>query len=385
VRTVDDLREALHYAAASAPPDPGAIIARARRQRATRRTIVATSTAAVLGVAVALIAARPPSLTPAPYTTDAGPPSLAGAAPDPALVAAASSVDAAIEAPTKFDPLTRTLHLGWIPSGLREQTASTSTTEQMYGAKDETWRDGGGDRGLVVTVLARGRPLSDFTSGALGLPMDAVARPTDPVNGHRAWCLSDPRVPGSCPALRWQYAEGAWARVSYAGSAGPTPERAAAVARRVAESMSLSAGEPVRMPFRIDGPLARMRVAGTTVHVQKPGTTGRLGERWSASLDLVDRDSDLTGGDGPRYLDIGALFKQGDPSGRIERDNPPNTTVAGHPAWLQADGRALVVWGVSDTRTSVEYTNRPGSARDAFGHVRLLRHPDDPADWIPVR
>jgi hypothetical protein len=54
MRTVDDLRTALDYHAAPVTPDPGAIIARARRRRATRRTLLAAGLAAVVSGTVAL-------------------------------------------------------------------------------------------------------------------------------------------------------------------------------------------------------------------------------------------------------------------------------------------------------------------------------------------
>jgi hypothetical protein len=389
MRTVDDLRTALRVPAEAAHPDAGAIIRRARRRRATRRAVAGGSALAVvtaLAVTAALVPRppAPPEAGPRPPTGSGGSGAV-GAAPDPVLVAALARFDPPVEAPSRFDPLVRTLHVGWIPPGLGSQSAGTSPWEQTYAGFDRTYVNGGPDVGLVVTILARGRPLGDLSDGALGLPLDAVARPTDPIHGRPAECLSDPLVPGSCSALRWRYAPDAWARVSYAGTAGPTPAEAAAVARRVAESVSLTGGDPVRMPFAIEGRLASMRVGTTHVSVSERASPGLDDERWSASVYLVDDYEDLRRFAGARALGIGVRSAFGDPSGRIGRDGRPNTTVDGHPAHLGDDGRSLVIWGVNRTRVSVDFIDRPGRALVAYRDVRLVETPNDPTDWIPVR
>jgi hypothetical protein len=387
MKTVDDLRAAMRYPSDAARPDAGAIITRARRRRALHRAAVGGSTLAVV-VAVALTATLATPL-PSPPVSGPRPPAgsdVIGAAPNPILVAAVTGVDPpARQAPTRFDPLVRTLHVGWVPPGLGGQSAQTSPWEQTYSGKDRTYVNGGPDVGLVVDILARGRPLDDFSDGALGLPVDAVARPTAPINGAPAECLSDPLVPGSCAALRWRYAPDAWARVSYAGTAGPTPAEAAAVARRVAESVSLTDGEPVRMPFALEGRLASMRVGATLVSVHEEATPGINDLWWSASVDLVDDYEDLRRFEGARTLSVEVSRRFNDPSGRIDRDGRPNTTVDGHPARVGADGRSLVVWGIHRTRVVVEFSDRPGRALAAYRDMRLLATPDDSAEWLPIR
>jgi hypothetical protein len=395
VNTIDDLRAALDHPSTSAVPDTATIIAAGRRQRARRRTLAGTSVGMVAAVAALAVAAGT-SPTGGP-TGGKNPPGNAaagsdpaGVAPNPVLVAAVTSTGTqAVRVPERFDPLARTLHIGWLPEHLKGQSAEITPGKQMFGAFDTTYVNGGPDVGLVVTVLAKGRPLTDLSGGALGMPLDAVAIPTEPINGRPAECLSDPQVPASCSALQWQYAPGAWARVSYAGSAGKTPAAAATVARKVAESVSLTAGEPVRLPFKLDGRLARLHPARSFVRVYEPGTTGILGERWNASIDLVDKVSDLQESQPGllRSVSVDVTQRPDDASGRVEKDDlfRPNTTIDGHQAWQQQDGRALVVWGASNCRIAVEYRNRPGDAKATYADLRLLPKPDNPADWVLVR
>ncbi len=373
MKTVDDLRTALRYPSQSAAPDTAGLIAKGRRRRTARRAVAGAAVIAVV-TGAGLVGAIQPGNGPARTA-----PPIAGAAPDAVLVAATSPM--ATEAPQQFDPLRRTLNVGWIPSGLGGQHAEITPWQQTFGGLDAAWVNGGPDLGLVVTVLAKGRPVTDFTSGAVGLPREPVAKPTEPVNGGAAECLTDPAVPGSCSAIRWRYAPDAWARVSYAG-AGTSPEQAAAIARRVAESVSLTDGEAVRMPFALKGKLADMTVAQTLVSINN--TPGRFGETWSANVDLVPTGTAVKKTYGPQGLAVEALFIPGDPSGRIERDEPPNTTVNGHPAWLRADRAAVVVWGASGTRSLAEYWDSDGDALAAYANVKLLPNPADPAGWPPV-
>jgi hypothetical protein len=372
LHTLDDLRAALAYPDPPALSDPDAIIARGRRQRLTRRLsvtgggLLATIASVATVAALATNPGNPPGAPPF-----AGPDLRpAGAAPVPVLVAAVSRPVAA--APERFDPRVRTLSVGWVPAGLTNETAETTVDSQMYAGFDETYgRSGDGttrDNGLVVTVLAKGRPVGDLPDGALGLPRDWVAHPTDPINGAPAQCLADPLVSGSCSALLWQYAPGAWARVSYAGGQAATAAGAAAVARAVAESVTLTEGDPVRLPFTVSGALASAPVERTLAIVYHAGHTGPRGEAWVAS-------ATYTGG-----LTVEVFFSPADPSGRIDKDSPANTTVGGQPAWLSPDHRELVVWNVFGTRVSLSYEH-DGNPRTAFHDVHVLASSGDPRTW----
>ncbi|MEV0271773.1 hypothetical protein AB0H43_23585 [Hamadaea sp. NPDC050747] len=354
------------------------MIAKGRRIRAVKRAVAgfaAVTVAEGVGLFTALQTGSGPDQTVPP---------VAGGAPNPVLVAAISSTTT--EAPVRFDPLSRTLNVGWIPAGLGGQHADITPWQQTFSGHDSAYVNGGPDIGLVVTVLAKKRPISDFYDGALGLPPAAVAKPTEPVNGGAAECLTDPQVLGSCSAIRWQYAPDAWARVSYAGSAGATPAQAAAVARRVAESVTLTKDQAVRMPFTLTGKLAGMTVTRTSTQIYS--TPGFHGEAWSASVQLVPTGTVVKPGENldPISLSVDVMFVPGDPSGRIkDRDGEPNTTVNGHPAWRSADGAAVIVFGASDTRSAVWYPDDHGDATAAYADVALLAHPADPAGWQPLK
>ncbi len=397
MNTVDDLRAALNYPSSPPTPDAAAIIARGRRRRTARRASFAGGLAAAAAIAVGVATVAPGTDTLPTPPSAGGLQDIGGGVPDPVLVAANRSLASAAPspggpavAPTRFDPLMRTLHVGWIPPGIVDQQADTGIWGQSYGGRDRTYTNGGEpphlDAGLAVTVLAKGRPVTELPEHGLGLPPVGVTlRPTEPVHGRPAECLGDPAVPGSCSGIRWQYAPGAWAQVSYSGSAGRTPAQATVVARRVAESVSLSAAEPVRLPFRLEGRLATLRTGATSVslHPERPGD---FGERWDASIYLVDDEKEMAK---PhlerRVVAVGAMQKYKDPSGRIPRDPRPNTRADGHPAHLLPGGGSLVVWGVNRSRVFVEFTNHPGDARAAYDDLRLLPEPDDPADWVPAR
>lgn len=367
------LRASLDYPRQTSVPDVGAIMARGRRQRARRQAVgigaTVTAVAAVVALAAGALTAGPPGLRPAPELLAA----LPGGPPPPVLV---SSGAPRAEAPERFDPLTRTLKLGWVPEGLDGGGVTIGPRKQTYGAFDDAYVNGGPDIGLVVIVLARGQSVEEFPDGALGLPREREGRRTDPVNGGTAECLSDIRVPeGTCSALRWEYAPDAWAQVSYAGSAGPTSEAAAAVARRVAESLSLTAAEPVRLPFTLTGRLAGLRPVSTSIALADD-VDPISGTRWDATVDLA-----VAGADDQPVVSVGASLEPGDPSGRLDdKDGPPTMTLDGHEARLSED--SLLVWGVQGTRLWI--WGRSVSVQ-SYDDVEMLDDPTDPMGWVPLR
>lgn len=388
MKTTEDLRAALNYQLDSTPGDPAALIARGRRQRASRRMGLAMAASAGAVVAVVLVSqvvgpmVGPGATTLPKAEAPATPVELTR--PNPVLVAAVTRAgdgpSTPIVAPTLFDPLVRTLHLGWVPEHLVGDSALTSIKEQTYAASDLA-RDQNHDLGLVVTVLATGRPLTDFATGALGLPRETVRRATDPINGRPAECLSEPAVPGSCAALLWQYAPGAWARVSYSGTAGPTAATAAAVARKVAESVTLTAGEPVRLPFTVTGRTAQLVAVRTMVRFDPDGLT------WHAELELAQDARDTPDYRGSAPVSISAT-RSTDPSGRTEKDDQPNTTIDGHKAALGSHERSLTVWGVHGIRMFVmlqpEYHGKD-SVREIYGDTQVVPAPTDPTTWKSAR
>ncbi len=223
--TISELRTALRYPSEAAPPDTDAIIRRGRRQRHLHQALAGAATAVVLVAAgVATLGLRPggssePSPAPSNAPSLAGPDPVTGTRPNPLLVAASSRLDA--QAPDRFDPRVRTLHVGWIPDGLTRELSMITATSQEYGAL------GPDGTGILVIVLAHAVPASQLPSGQIGMPDNAssiVVGPEFAVRGRPAHCLSDPRVPGSCFAIQWQYADGAWARATGGRwSSSPSP------------------------------------------------------------------------------------------------------------------------------------------------------------------
>ena len=70
---------------------------------------------------------------------------LAGGPPPAVLVARAAPEP---EAPAEFDPLTRTLAVGWLPEGLDGGRTSVDAHQQHFGAPDDAYVNGGPDIGL---------------------------------------------------------------------------------------------------------------------------------------------------------------------------------------------------------------------------------------------
>ena len=402
--TIDELRQALNYASAPAQPDTAGIIARGRCQRRLRRALTASAAAAVALVAVAgvaLVGAGPrdaPAGNPPPGDNppsrlegDNPPARLAGAAPNPVLVAAFTSVPPT-EAPARFDPLRRTLHVGWIPDGLPREVGEIEAYFQLYSAStaDET-------AGMVVIVLPKGRPLTAMPSGQRFMPRytsNATFVDTEPINGRDAQCVRDPRplatglptsnaVPrptASCPTIQWQYAPDAWARASYAAPAGTTVEQANAQIRELAESVSLAADDPVRLPFTISGGRPGQVIARTLV-----STGGGRSGLWYGGVSFVDTPADLerTLFTGPQInVEAYRVDPNGDP-GHLAL-SPPNSTVDGHPAWRPDDGRSVLVFLEPDLRVMFEYFERPGDATTAVSTVHLTPTPDAVATWVPL-
>lgn len=394
MRTVDDLRAALDYPSGPATADIAAIIRRGQRRRAVRLaggTGLAT-VAAIVAVVVATSAfpnAAEPDIAGSDPSQDgssgesiggaqAAPP---GGVPNPLLVAAPGPPT---EAPEQFDPLMRTLHVGWIPEGLANGTLSIEPRLQTYSAFNQLSGADGSTFGLELSVLARGRPVEDLPLGAAGIPMSgAVETPTDPIDGQPAVCLSDAGSPGTCRVIRWLYAPDAWGRVAYRGTSADTAVEVTAIVRRIAESVSLTAGEPLRLPFGLDGSLATMRVAQTIVAIYNAGTPG---QEWSAVAQLTGGSAEPAAAEpGNSTVLVTANHAANDLG--ADKQESPNTTVDGHPARLERDGNSgrIVVWGANRTRMTVELINRPDDPLAMYRQLRLPAGYDDPANWLPVR
>lgn len=387
MRTVDDLRRALDYPSGPANMDISAIIRRGQRRRAVRLAGGTGFATVVAVVAVAVAVDVVPNVT-APdgigsdpstggttavtTTTPPGPPSTE---PNPLLVAPPGPPT---EAPTQFDPLRRTLRVGWLPAGLVDSSLQIRPELQTYSAFN--FHAGGATSGATdVAVLARGRPVSELPLSSVSMPINGakpveVETPTDPINGRPAVCLSDPAKPGTCPAIRWQYGPDAWARVVYWGTEANTAAEVTAMARRIAESVSLTAGEPLRLPFGLGGGLATMP---GTLSVVSIVTSRPPGAEWSGSLQLGKPGTDSILVTANHAADDAGADKQQD----------PNTTVDGYPARHErlGDFRRLVVWGADRNQVSVESPDHPDDPLTIYRQLRLPAPGEQPADWLPVR
>jgi hypothetical protein len=375
--TISELRTALRYPSEAAPPDTDAIIRRGRRQRHLHQALAGAATAVVLVAAgVATLGLRPggssePSPAPSNAPSLAGPDPVTGTRPNPLLVAASSRLDA--QAPDRFDPRVRTLHVGWIPDGLTRELSMITATSQEYGAL------GPDGTGILVIVLAHAVPASQLPSGQIGMPDNAssiVVGPEFAVRGRPAHCLSDPRVPGSCFAIQWQYADGAWARASYASPAETPVEETNEAVRRLVESVTLADPEPVRLPFTLTGELAGRQVIVSMVAAGGSGPAGK----WYGSVELAPAGVEPTPGGPTIFVEANRVDPTADPGHTA--DQIPNTTVDGQPAWASGDGRAVVLFPQPDLRVLCELRATPGDPRAYTPDIHLVATPDTLTTWV---
>jgi hypothetical protein len=373
----DDVRAVLDRAVPDLPPsrvDPALAIRTARQRR--RRTVTVAAAAAAVPVVVAAGAVAATRGEQAAPAAPAASRTAATTAPAPVAGPGLPTTP-----PRSFDPLLATLEVGWHPPAFAAVSRSTAPERQAlaFTPRHVEVPDGEAappDTGLYVAVLAAGRSFGDAersfgTDGA----EEPVRTPTAPVRGRQAYCLS-----ASCAALRWEYAPGTWAWVGYAGPGDP-----GAIARRVAESVSLGARERVRMPFRLTGATARLAVTGTRVETFPEGWTGSYGERWSASLDLDRPGSPRPGPEdhAPRGIRVDVLDRPAAAGGLPDgRDPAPNTEIGGLPANVSADGAELVRWGVRDTRLSVSVSSGPWRARSVDADLQLVTDPAGRSTWV---
>jgi hypothetical protein len=362
------------------------VVAAGRRRRRARLAMATTAGGMTTAVAVAAAILMPAALI--------GPGGNPG--PEPASVAAPGRSDAppVATAPDRFDPLQLRVRIGWVPDTLLDVGWDLSTTSQRFFGSEASTEPGG----LAVEVLAHGQRFGDHDHGvglpepsdaasasvspdqasrapSSGLPQDPSKPqevPAAPVRGRPAVCIS---YTGGCSALRWEYLPGAVARVSYAGRAGATPAAAAALVRRVAESVTLTAGEPVRLPFQVDLAAVGLRPALTSFYFRKTGPSS-YGKPWSASLDL---SATLPAN---RYDFHGVAVNMLSEPGPIYKDGPVNTRVDGHPASRGHNGNeSLAVFNVRGSRLLIDVTTPGKDALALYRAVHPVQHPANPADW----
>jgi hypothetical protein len=358
-----DIRELLENDVDDLPPsrvDPRRALERARAIRRRRRLAGAGTAAAVAAVAVVAGALWGGAVLPGRHAVAAGSPP---ASPDPA-----ASTPAAV-APAHFDPLVGRVALGWLPGHLTGRMTEFTRAEQdvFYGEVGA----GRGSAGLTVMFLAAGQRFNDSV-GSAGLSPGATPVATAPVHGAKAYCLvggdEAGSPPATCSALRWQYAPGAWAVVSYhSADKAVTDQQTAAIVRRVAENASLTAHDPVRMPFRLTGAASRLTPVRSLVDDGSPGSTelelSSQPDRWSMW------NSDTAGA-----VDIG-LELQARPTDQLE-NNPINNTVDGHPACVRSG--SLVLYDLSGASAWFQSDDPTAT----YHQTQLVPHPTDRTTWV---
>jgi len=301
-------------------------------RRALRRRRIGAGIGAALGVcavAWAAVAVLPldPGESPAPR--------LAAAPPD----AAAAPVPA--PAPRRFDPLVRSLVVGYVPDGLGERKHQITPALQDFGAWEPP-SDSGPLKGVTVLAVPAGGRLQ----GPKGAPErpETLGTPTDPVQGRPARCVGTP-----CSTVLFEYAPGGWVRVRYNGTAGDP----AAVARRVAESVRLDGRERVRMPFTVTGIPARLAPQESLVMTS---TTGRP---WEARISWSDQPTGFHPVTRiPRTLSV-SVYPDPRRTGDGAKTPDPNMRLDGYPATLSRweGGEDLQVFDVGGVHFALGVTD----------------------------
>jgi hypothetical protein len=437
----DDVRSLLEEATTRLPPSAvsaSLAVRTARRQRRIRRRLVCLSMVVVPVVVVILLRTCVPSV-PVRWTSAATPMSgfpLAEGNGDATGTGDATSTGTGTTATspavddrrntllaTGFDPLRRTLRVGWVPhtvveewweleshrqeyTGLEardavgvadgfdgrrvDRGATVDGDEVVLGGEAGLHNGGGLDEidelgdeadatsGVVVTVLAPGRNFS-LAEPVLGM-VSWSTRTAPAVQGHPALCVAERGDDQSCPVLRWQPEPDVWVSVGYVTDRRMTRSEVAMVTRRVAESVSLDAPESVRLPFWISGHTATFVPRRAVVRGFRTGAAQVDRPRWSAGLVLddgvpVDAASSLRRTVAIQVSDAG--------TGAI--DFPPKgmstTVVAGQEVSLDAD-QGFLTAGADGALVVVRTT--PGQADDVFGDLRVVEGPDRTELWTDV-
>lgn len=361
MNSIDDLREDLRAAVSPAtpPPDLPSLRRGAARRRDRRWAACALGIVVVLALAATGIRVLTAHAGTAPAGT--GPTGTPSAGQHVAV--------------SRFDPLVRTVRLGWTPPGLTVTGWDTSVLSQdLYAGPtgDPSAADHG--KGLNVEVRAAGVPFSS-SEGGIGVPEQPEGRalqPAKPVDGHPAQCVAPAGSTAPCTALRWEYAPNAYAQVAYAPADGSTTAQAAATVRHVAETLVLDAHDAVTLPFTVTGDTAKLTPVATYV---SRDTDAEF--RWDASLTLSTDPAhwapySATGTE----LTIDAGWMTGT---RFHRDTTPDTTIDGHPAHVDSNG--LFAYGAGHLRISVSVPTGHDAVA-AYHDTHLVPNPDDQRSWV---
>ena len=376
----DDVHVLLEEATTEIPPSTvnvsEAVRTAKHRRRVRRVTLCITAGVLPAVVAVSLMT----GITLSTYRIKAasqGPASGSGVAAD----VSASTDDGNIERSAiagaaitmrALNPMSRYLSITWLPSSVIEERWESTPLRQQYTGFESERRD----RGVTVTVLARGQRFSEHEP-VLGLK-GLTTRVARPVAGAPAVCLSAPGDDASCPVLRWEYEPESWMSVSYTTRRELSSTTIAKVTRQVAESVSIDRPESVKLPFWVGGNTATFTPTRVVVQERKRAVGGS-GARWSARLvlDSGSGTSTMTGGAGVT-VEVTDVVQATSSS---NRDRTPNTTVRGEAVWLSQDRNTLVALD-GGTKVTVQVADARADA--VFEDLCLVGSPDDSDLWTDV-
>lgn len=162
--------------------------------------------------------------------------------------------------PPADDPLATQISFGWLPDAVKVAGVTT-----QYEAAGTTTAGGAGMR-FTTSVLPRGQkwagncptnvtvfPGPDASAVKVD-PADSCDPPAPKVNGRTAYWLSapgSPAVPLEGVALRWQYADNAWAELDASLPKSMSDADVSQLMHRIAQNMHVSRHKAMPMPFRL--------------------------------------------------------------------------------------------------------------------------------------
>ena len=344
--------------------------ATAGRRRLQVRRLVAASSAALVTVAVLLgigtyvggTTALPTPPVPAESSPSSSPRPMPGAAP------------------AVFDPMVQYAAFGWVPPGAPITETETARDWMRLGlqygpgpAPEGSTASPAGDPGSVTLIVSTaGHGVDIGQVGAFAVATDAMpaGTPAETVNGRRAERVM---AFGYQPALRWEYAPGAWAVVLVANQPSLDPM---ATARRVAADIHFGVDTAVALPFHPSAIPPSLRPV--EVRVSRGD-----GAHWGVQVNY-GADKKLLSGDWPlTILAVASTRETGD--GAVIGD--PTTTVDGYPARntpMLDGGAGLQLYNVKGVYLELATHSAATTAQVPGGMVGLFRSIDlnpDPATW----
>jgi hypothetical protein len=311
-------------------------------------------------------------------------------------------------APAAFNPLVRSVDVGYLPTGLSERHLTINATSQQlsylrWGSPDSTGARSA-DREIDVYVYTPGADQSQLwwltkkprapaatpsrsaeapsatkqsdaasQNSAAALPSGPTTisgSPTDPLTSPSPGTTTSPTddpsqgeagppigrgpsywqdaVSGADGAtLAWQWATNAWAFVRVTGYGPETSARP--VAAKVAASVRTGLSETVAFPFTADRPPAQLALRESQIYSDGDGTFG-------ASLSFSRDESMETTGALPEQLLLSSQTTP-DRTGVDQKYADPNFSVNGHQAYLSFDGAGtgvIDIYGVSGQMLTLE-------------------------------